>query len=452
MKRTFALIVALLGITLGITPPRATFAMDPPTAASAAEASAIVPGSVNRSSLQVQATYLVAASVAVSTGVINVTTTIRARNDSGEGIDRLELNTIAAHLGAMTLTSATVDGTPAAVTVNDQTLVVPLGGILPAAATVEVRIGYRATLRNSLSGSNWMWTRYGGTLALYRWIPWISAVRPFGPDHGDPFITPSSPHVHVDLELDKPMVLAAPANNLPTAASKAWSFGLDNVRDVSIVLAPDFAVTRTTVDGVSIRAYSRPGGVSGATLASEARSALHAEAARLGVAYAWPNLTVVETKGGVAMESPRSIWIPGNSASTSVRYLVYHETAHQWFYGLVGNDQSLEPFADEAAADMLARSVLGIFRSSRCPTDELDRRTSAYSASCYYETIYVQGANFLNQMRGKMGTTRFWAAIAGYIQSNRHGLAGTEELLDALRAASPVDIGPYLEARFPTLY
>jgi hypothetical protein len=453
MKRTLGRLVLIGLLVTSAAPVHGAPLRDAPAAlGGGAFASAIIPGSVNRSSLDMRATYDVDASVAVATGVINVATTIVARNDSGGDIDRLELNSIAPKLGSMTLTSTTVDGGSVVATVNDQTITVPLGGILPSGATVEVRIAYRATLRNSLTGSNWMWTRYGGTLALYRWIPWISVTRPFGPDHGDPFVTPSSPHVHVDLTLDKAMVLASPANSLPTTARKTWSFGLDNIRDVSIVLAPDFTVTNRTVNGINVRAYSRPGGISGTTLADHARSALAAEASRVGVAYPWPNLTVVEMKGGVAMESPRSIWIPGTSSSSSVKYLVYHETAHQWFYGLVGNDQQREPFADEAAADMLARTVLGTLRSSNCASDELDRSTPGYTASCYYETIYIQGANFLNRMRDKMGTTRFWDAMEAYVQANRHGLAGTKELLDTLREASPVDILPNLQARFPTLY
>lgn len=452
MNKRLGAFVLIAVLVAGVSPVGAMPAREEHVKAVPRAASAIVPGTVDRSTMRLSATYDVDATVAVATGVINVTTTIVARNDSGLDIDRVELNTIAPKLGAMTLTSATVDGSSVAVTVGEQTLRVPLGGILPSGASVEVRIRYRATLRNSLTGSNWMWTRYGGTLALYRWIPWVSATRPFGPDHGDPFVTPTSPHVHVDLSLDKAMVLATGANITKVTASKTWSFGLDNIRDVSIVLAPDFTVTKTTANGVIIRAYSRPGGVSGATLADRARKALVAEAARIGVAYPWPNFTVIETKGGVAMESPRAIWIPGNSASSSVTYLVYHETAHQWFYGLVGNDQSREPFADEAAADMLARTVLGTLRSSRCASDDLDRAHSGYSASCYYEVIYIQGGNFLNRMRDKMGTTRFWNTMRDFVQANRFGLPGTKKLLEALRAASPVDILPNLQARFPSLY
>jgi aminopeptidase N len=225
------------------------------------------------------------------------------------------------------------------------------------------------------------------------------------------------------------------------------------VRDVNLVLAPDFAIKTTTVDGVTIRAYSRPGGVSASTLASQAKLALDREAARVGIPYAWTSFTIVETAaGGYGMESPRMVWIPSNTLSSNLAYLVHHEVAHQWFYSLVGNDQQREPFADEAAADLLARTVLGTLRSSRCAKDDLDRRITGYTASCYYETIYIQGGNVLNSFRGKMGTARFWATVADYVHDYSHKLGGTKILLDRLGAASAVDLTPTLQARFPSLY
>ena len=138
--------------------------------------------------------------------------------------------------------------------------------------------------------------------------------------------------------------------------------------------------------------------------------------------------------------------------SGSIGRTTPHEVAHQWFYGLVGNDQQREPFADEAAADMLARTVLGTLRSSGCAKDELDRRITQYSSSCYYETIYIQGGNTLDRYRGKMGTTLFWNTMADYVDANRHKFGGTKELLDTLLDASPVDFSSNLRDRFPTLY
>jgi hypothetical protein len=42
--------------------------------------------------------------------------------------------------------------------------------------------------------------------------------------------------------------------------------------------------------------------------------------------------------------------------------------------------------------------------------------------------------------------------MTGYVQANRYRLAGSRQLLEALRVASPVDIMPILRARFPSLY
>lgn len=450
----FALLLSV--VLVGAGAPLASaqpLAIPPPQPAAVAATGAIVPGTVNRNSIHMTATYAVAAELAVDTGVLKVATTITARNDSGAGVDKVALNTIAARLGSLTITSASVDGTPVTVTKSDQTLWVPLGGVLPDDATVVVKVAYRATLKNSLTGSNWLFTRYNGTISLYRWIPWVSLARPFDrPNHGDPFYTPSSSQVAVSLTLDKARVLAAPVGGLPTAASKTWSFTAHNVRDVNIVLAPDFTVTTGSVDGIAIRAYSRPGGVAGSSLRDRAVNALDKEAARLGVAYPWSSYTLVETAGGYGMESPGMVWIPSNTSSASLTYLVYHETAHQWFYGLVGNDQQREPFADEAAADMLARTVLGTLRSSSCAKDDLDGRITDYSSSCYYETIYIQGGNTLDRYRGKMGTTLFWNTLGDYVDANRHKFGGTKELLDTLLDASPVDFSSNLRDRFPTLY
>ena len=183
-----------------------------------------------------------------------------------------------------------------------------------------------------------------------------------------------------------------------------------------------------------------------------AADAFAAFSARLGP-YPYSTFKVVQSAGGYGMESPRLIWIPTGVAASNLRYLATHETAHQWFYGMVGNDQSTEPFVDEAAADFVARYVLGLKRASRCATARLDRRIYDYSATCYFEDIYIQGGNLLATARSRMGSTAFWAALRGYIATNRNRIVTTATLLDALDAATPLDLGRTLFApRFPRLY
>jgi aminopeptidase N len=411
-----------------------------------------VPGTVDRSSLALSATYGVDLRLVVGTGALEMAVVIDIRNDSGEDIDRLELNTVAARLGGIDILEASVDDRPVVVTVDDQTLLVPLGGRLPSGRTATARLTYRATLQPGLDGSDWLFSRAGGTLALYRWIPWVSRAIPFDrPNHGDPFLTPTSPLVRVRITTDVPMVLASPGL-APVADGLTWSFESSDMRDVAVVLAPDFRLATGDAGGIPIRAYTRPGGIDGRELVSQAGLALTRIADRLGVPYPWPAFTVVETVGGYGMESPGLIWIPRGTTSTNLAYVVHHETAHQWFYGLVGNDQQAEPFADEAVADLTARTVLGLRRGSRCESEPLDRTIESYSRACYFEVVYIQGGNVLDEIRKRIGTDAFWAAIRGYLEANQFGLAGTHQLLEALRAASPVDLLPSLQARFPSLF
>ena len=432
--------------------PRGSSAATPSLTQRPTPGTAIVAGAVDRSSLDVSATYDVDLDVTVDTGAMAVEAVIQARNDSGAPIDRLELNTIATRLGGLKVTGATVDGQAVTVTIDDQTLLVPLGGILADGASTTVRLGYTATLRPDLDGSNWLFSRAGGTLALYRWIPWVSRAVPFDrPNHGDPFVTPSSSRVTATVTTDVPMILASPAA-VPVADGRTWSFEARDVRDVALVLAPDFEVAVGDAGDIAVRAFTRPGGLDGDRLVAQAVNALDEMADRLDIAYPWPAFTIVETTGGYGMESPGLIWIPSGTESANIPYLVHHETAHQWFYGLVGTDQQAEPFADEAAADLLARTVLGILRDSRCDRAPLDRGITRYSQDCYYEVVYIQGGNLLDDLREAMGSDRFWPAIRDYLEANRFGLAGTRQLLDVLQAASPADLLPILRARFPSLY
>ena len=413
---------------------------------------AIVPGSVDRSSLDLEATYDASVDIAVATGVVSVAVTMSVRNASGGPIDRIELNTIAARLGKMSLGGVSVDDRSVTASVDDQTIRVPLSGLLPDGASATVRIGYRATLTRDLAGSDWLFSRAGGTIAMYRWIPWVSKAVPFDrPNHGDPFVTPTSPAVHVRVTTDVAMILASPGPR-PALEGLTATFEVSDVRDVAIVLAPDFIETVADAGGVAIRAYTRPGGLDRTRLIAQVKHAIKGIGSQVGVAYPWPSFTVAEIAGGYGMESPAMIWIPRPTTRANLPYLVHHETAHQWFYGLVGNDQQGEPFADEAAADYVARTVLGIKRASRCAVAPLDRDITRYSQACYYEIVYIQGGNVLDELRRTMGTATFWSAIAGYLTDHRFGLVGTQTLLDALVKATSVDLGPILRARFPALY
>ncbi len=94
--------------------------------------------------------------------------------------------------------------------VSDQTIIVPLGGILPDGATTRLpRHVFGHPAHQRCAGSNWLFTKANGIVDLYRWLPWVSRAIAFDrPNHGDPFQTPSSRSVRVRIVADRRLVLA----------------------------------------------------------------------------------------------------------------------------------------------------------------------------------------------------------------------------------------------------
>jgi len=440
----------------------ATLVVGPSTAASAAlahsaavvaaTATAIVPGSVNRTSIAISATYDASIYLGYLNRHLGGRVTIVATNRSGAGIDRVELNTVMGPLGGLVLGTSTVDGRTVRPARSDQTIIVPLGGVLPDAATATIVVRFSATLRTSTAGSSWLFARANGIADLYRWLPWVSRRTPFArPNFGDPFVTPVSPHVHVVIRSDVPLRYATTGKLTSRSADQLIAgFDASDVRDFIVTASRDTASRQATVGSTVIRVVARSGFPAAAVLTA-AKASFAKLQALLGP-YPYPLLTLSESAGGYGMEGPNTVWLPHSMASANLRYLVTHEMTHQWFYGLVGNDQAREPFADEAMTDMVARYVLGMRRSSACSTARLDLAIYRYSAGCYYEDVYIQGGNLLDDARRAMGTTRFFTAIRGYITAHKLGIVHTRTLLDALDAATTLDLRARWLARFPSLY
>jgi aminopeptidase N len=441
---TLALVAVLALVAIGAD------ALSAPAAIRAAvPSSAIVPGAVGRTSLSLAASYDVSLRLSYGAGRFSAISTMVVTNASGGPIDRLELNTVAARLGRLRIASLSVDGVGVRPKVTDQTILVPLGGVLPDGATTTVRIAFSATVRRTLTGSNWLFTRANGVIQLYRWLPWISRATRFDrPNHGDPVVTVSSPSVRVRITTDRAMRLATSGRRIAVnGLTSTWL--AQNVRDFNVAASPSWSSRTTKLGGIAVRVYAFPGG-NGRSLMTLALRALRRYQALMGP-YPYPTFTVAESAGGSGLESPGLIWIPRGLAYGQLPWLVSHEVAHQWFYALVGNDQARQPFADEAMADFLARYITGTWRSSRCPTATLDRTIYSYSARCYFEIVYVQGGRVLEALRRKMGPSAFWAGIRDYLAANRFGMGGTRLLLDTLDAHTPRDLVGPLRSRFPRI-
>ena len=477
MRRSGLTLAALAGLiaTLGVTPavsavpPPTTLAVPRPWAVAGTPDALSTPtptptptptgdphprpaAPTDRTTYDMTATYQVTAHIGWLSRAVGVDTTIDITNTSGGPVGRLALNTTAAAIGSMRLGRVVVDGKRVQPRVSGQTILVTLPQTLAEGVSTRVRVVYSGRAGLSTLGHDWMWAKGNDVLNLYRWIPWLSRTLPFQRDnHGDPFVTPTSPEVRVSITADRRLTYAT--SGVRTGVhGLTQTFVARNVRDFNLTASPSYAVrSQRTKDGQTvINVYTIHGRAD--LLMRSAQRAFRTYEAEIGQ-YPWPEFNVAESAGGYAMESPGLIWMPMEKFTDSdVRYITAHETGHQWFYGVVGNDQTTDMFADEAMTDFISRRLTNRMRSSYCAEDRFDKSLYQYSGACYFEVIYVQGSRFIDQIRRHMGDRLFWHTIQQYYADNQFDISSDKRLLDALRAAAGSWVMPRYRARFPTLY
>jgi hypothetical protein len=399
-------------------------------------------------SLGLTASYEVKADFGWDDRRATVQTKATVANNTRWSVDELAFNLATLRTGRASVDTVTVDGTAVDAATNDQTIIVPLSDALAPNEQVEVQIDYRGRLNASANaeGDDWEFARIGEYLTAYRWIPWLSRPTRFNrPNVGDPWVTAMSPSVSVELTTDRDVTYAT-SGRRTGQSSQAQSFSAIDVRDFNFVASPSFVVRSTSAAGIDITLYSRT--LPADTVLDVARRSLRDFAGKIG-RYPHDQLTIAETGPWAPFESPAHFWLPSNASNRLLPWMVAHEVAHQWFYSAVGNDQALEPFADEAITDYMARDFINRFVDSTCPTDRLDH--SIYDIrDCYAWVVYVQGDAWLRSVRERSGGGRFWNAVSDYYDEYAGGMGGTRELLGALAnrlGRSAVDY-----RRFPYTY
>jgi hypothetical protein len=410
------------------------------------------PTQAARFDAQLVATYDTDLHLTWATRRLRIATRINVTNDGSDAVSRLELNTLAAKLGGMRRLRVRVDGLPVTPRVTGQTIRVALPVALPEGGTARIDVSYRARLGTSTAGRDFLWSKVGGIAHIYRSIPWISRQAPYGPSqHGEPFVTGVSPLVRVDVDSDRPLVWATSGERTGGSGRRS-TFVARNVRDFNLAVSPSYRTksARSRDGRVKVVVHTRT--IDPDRLIGLVRNELARFQRITGVPYPYPIYRAAESGGGLAMESPSLIWIPGSRSRSDQAFLVAHETAHQWFYAIVGNDQLTDPFADEALAEYFSRKATIGLRGSRCAQDRLDKTIHRYRAGCYYETVYVQGALFLDGLRRDFGNAAFRRAIRRYAEDYRLGMGSNRRLLDLLRDEMGNGVMKRYRARFPSLY
>lgn len=313
-------------------------------------------------------------------------------------------------------------------------------------------------------------------LAVHEQAGWrLDAYEPVG----DPFYSEIADYeVNVTYPAGYQLASTAADAGAEVAASPATSGGkktvrlrVENVRDFALVLMDStYQKAETKAGNTLVRTWWRQG--DDELLAKRIHEAGAKSLAyfqeQLG-AYPYAEYDVVRTGGAInGMEYPALVFLDGRhfaaGAETGI-VTVAHETAHQWFYGLLGNDQLREAWLDEGFTEYVTLAFLsreypltgaervrrrlenGIFvqwyvKEELRPWQAL----SAFPANqSYSDLVYSRTSSMLWLLRGAWGEERLHDVLREYVQTYRYQNVSGEQWEAFLSRAAGEDARAFLD-------
>lgn len=286
--------------------------------------------------------------------------------------------------------------------------------------------------------------------------------------NGDPFVSRIS---DFDVTLTVPesytLISGFTAEEVKTEAAeegvKAYHVYEEGVRDVAFVLGENFECVTDTVGDREVAYYYTSADTDPArTLKIAAESLAYYEEAFGG--YDYPRYTVAMTGfvyGG--MEFPALSMISSDLRQNEIPAVVAHETAHQWWYAMVGSDQYNCAWQDEGLAELSSALFLGdhqdygtsyrdvitaseqsyraffsVYSQVQKEADTtMNRPLTAYSGDYEYRNIaYDKGLILFDRIREVMGERKFSNALKTYFKEYKGKIATSEDLVSCFEKHS----------------
>ena len=356
--------------------------------------------------------------------------------------------------GAFVLNGVTLDDTSAGYDLTGRRLVVDLAAVLEPGCALDFDLAFQLNVPQIGMGIN----AYKGFLGysprqlnLGNWLPMVA------PRVNGEWLMQDAVFIGEQTVLDiadwdvtfnvsdapENLIVAGPGENM-RLGDQSWHFALSGSRDFTLSLSDQFNVTSTQTDrGVTVAVYSFDDAlvtlddgqqVDGAahTLDTAVRSLAMFE--DLYGPYPHERLVVVEGDFPDGMEFSGIVFVSrdwftrfGGNPAAFLTVITVHEVAHQWWYALVGNDQALAPWLDEALATYSEYVFIeeyypelkdwwwGWRVDNYSPQGFVDSNVYQFSSiRDYINAVYLLGARMLHDIRQIIGTEAFFDWLRRY--------------------------------------
>lgn len=393
---------------------------------------------------------------------------VRFYNVTGQPLKSVVFHSMAGGMGLFSLDAAQVDDQDVAASFDASGSVfeLPLTADLVPGEAVQVRLAWSERIPrvpDRLSATQ-------RAVSLGNWFPTLAVHqgdwdrRPYTPV-GDAFFTEVA-DFDVRLDLSRPAVVAF-TGQLVAQEGTYWEMTAQSVRDFALAISPDYQQVDVQMDaGPLVSAYVL--NPSHAQPYLETIISFANLYQTLVGPYPYPTLRLAETDlptGYAGMEYPQLVMIAGalstdNFARSLARNVVAHEVAHQWFYGLIGDDQLRDPWLDEAFATYLVQQGYEQLspelaaqedRSGLAPAgpgEPIDQSVFDFPGDPpYFQAVYRRGGRFLAELRRTMGDGPWTSFLQSLYQTYRGKAATPRAVLDLAQQAAPaLNLNPLISS------
>lgn len=275
---------------------------------------------------------------------------------------------------------------------------------------------------------------------------------------GDPFYTEVGSY-DVTFVCDTSLVVGSSLVGEKTAeenGKQTLRYRGENVRDFCIVASDDYNVLQKEVNGVKVSYFYHNDDQAEGNL-DLACDALKVFSEAFG-AYPYESYTVARAQFDCdGMEYTGLSVLAENCVDAEEAIL--HETAHQWWYGIVGSDQIKESYMDEGLTTFTSAYYYALKGEEERFIKEIEEKERAYATYerlqkmrktdvvlsmnkpiydytdyQYTMLVYCKGSMLFNSLYKLYGKEKFNACLKKYVSENEFSFGGKERFIEAAKS------------------
>lgn len=275
---------------------------------------------------------------------------------------------------------------------------------------------------------------------------------------GDPFYSETS-NYNVSITTPKEIIVAASGNIVSEEVKgdkKIYNIEARLIRDFAWVASSDFIIKEKIVDDTVIKVYSVKDNKRLIDESLDIGEKSISTFNKIFGKYPYGQYSIVITRFPSGMEYPGIVFISdeyfGKSTLDTLTRVIVHETGHQWWYGLVGNNQIDEAWLDEslatyseviyikevhgevAAEDYYDQGIkLGYeYASKYLGEDKVVNKTlSEFEGwNDYGPLVYSRGAMFINSIKEEFGEKVLYEILNKYFHKYKFHIATTDDFIN----------------------